>query len=382
VQETSEQKRTLFTWRQHDLHTYDNGFGEKRSQCGLCNQRFRSLPKAASCPGMRVYNPYAGPGSLERHPETLATVEELAQDGLMPANYQDIKACLHTVNGHSFIALYERKKAIPRPLDAPPAPAEAIKASSVPPKPAEERKPRKPRQRTPPDPLYGEKLTEAQEKRLAQGIALPTTFIVDEKEYVLELCFWREPFFQNQGGWWHYANRWSPESILETVREALPIGTGYKDRRFLVTATWRGETIGKASYHQRGRRDDLSTVALEEATGALADGIIEETLKRMLGEQQAEEDRLAEEERTVPCTICRQPVHVSAGPARRLVLQIDGGEPQIIEIFACEDDAERIRQARQVINIRLFDPTIAPYAYNSSVALATHTVTLPPTDQF
>lgn len=73
--------------------------------------------------------------------------------------------------------------------------------------------------------------------------------------------------------------------------------------------------------------------------------------------------------------------HSQYTPARRIVLQIAQGEPQIIEIFACEDDAERIRQARQIVNIRLFDPTIPPYAYSNSVALATETVTMPPTDQ-
>lgn len=382
MQEATEPKRTLFTWQQHNLYTHDNGFGEKRSQCTRCGQRFRSQPKGVSCPGVRVYNPYSGPGSLDARPEKLATVEELATEGLMPADYRDIHACLHTANGHTFIALYERKNAIARPSDAAPAPVEAIKASCVPPKPVEERKPRKIRQRTPPGPLSDEQMALVREKRLAQGVDLPTTFIVDEKEYALHLWFWRESFFDKQAGWWHYADRWSPEALLETVQQAIPIGSGDKDRRFHIMATWQGETIGKATYHQHGRRDDLSTVALEEATGALADGLIEETLKRMLGEQQAEADRLAEEKRTVPCTICRQPVHVSAGPARRLVLQIDQGEPQIIEIFACEDDAERIRQARQVATIRLFDPTVAPYAYTSSVALATHTVTLPPMDQF
>jgi len=217
--------------------------------------------------------------------------------------------------------------------------------------------------------LYGDKLAEAQAKRLAQGIALPTTFIIDEKDYVLELCFWREPFFHNQGGWWHYANRWSPESILETVCEAIPIGSGESDRRFLVTATWRGETIGKASYHQRGRRDDLSTIVLEEATGALAGGLLEETLARILAAQQAEADRLAEEEKVVPCAVCRLPVLARLGPARQIVLQVDHGEPQIIDVFACEDDAERIQQATQVIDLRLFNPTVQPFEYDHSRAL-------------
>jgi hypothetical protein len=167
VQETSEQKRTLFTWQQHNLYTHDNGFGEKRSQCTRCGQRFRSQPKGVSCPGVRVYNPYASASSLDGRPEKLATVEELATEGLMPADYRDIYACLHTVNGHTFTALYERKKAIPRPPDAAPAPAEAIKASCVQQKPAEERKPRKVRQRTPPGPLSDEQMALVREKRIA-----------------------------------------------------------------------------------------------------------------------------------------------------------------------------------------------------------------------
>jgi hypothetical protein len=360
----------LFTWQQHDLSTRDNGFGEKRSQCLRCGQYFRSQPKAASCPGVRVYNPYASASSFDGRPETLATVEELATEELMPADYQAMKGCLHTVNGHAFIALYERKNAIPRPPDAPPAPAEAIKASCVPSKSDEERKPRKARQRTPPDPLTDEQLAQARTKRIAQGIDLPTTFAVDERNYVLHLWFWREGFFDKQAGWWHYANRWSPEALLETVRQALPIGTRNIDRRFRVVATWRGEPIGEASYRQHGSRDDLSTVVLEEATGVLV-GLIEEVLVRMRAEQQAEEDRLMEEERTVPCATCHRPVRASDGPARRILLQIDHGEPQTIEIFACEDHAERIQRATQVVNLRLFDPTVQPSAYNSSVALAT-----------
>ncbi len=333
--ETVDQQDTrLFTWKKHHLDTRGDGFGGKRSSCGQCGQQFRSQPSAATCPGVQVYSPYAHAGHSYARPANLATVEELTRENLRPTDYAKIVACLHASNSHYFVALYKRDAVVARePGDAPP-PAEAISASCVPAKPPQERKPRAPRHRTAPDPLWGEQLVEAQKRRLARGVELPTHFEVDEKEYALHLALWREENFGSREGWSAYGNYWSPEALLEWVSKSAPGVKVDGDRRFRVTAGWRGEAIGEGAYRIR-ERFDLSTVETEEASGALVD-VIEAAVARILAEERMEAERQAEALRTVPCVTCDTPVLASAGPARQMSIVIDGGEHTTFEWYGCE----------------------------------------------
>lgn len=359
---------TLFTWQKHALYNYHDGFEKRGGTCTYCGQRFNSQPTAASCPGVKVYSPYAHPGQVDRWPDYLVSAEELAKENLMPNNYHEIRGCLHAHATTIFIALYDRRNAIARPADHQP-PAEAIKASctSVSTQP---RAPRKPHVKTAPDLPSVEKATQLQAKREKRGEQLPTEFQEDRQYYALHLGF-QKTGLGNKLFWSHHDNYWSLRELLVGVRQG-PWG-GKDGVRFHVTASYDGEIIGGGTYHKIGERQDLTQVTTEETNGALS-GLLEAAIIALLAEEEDEALREAEAQRTVPCAYCRRPVLVrESSPVRKLTIQVDQGEPVSFALHACDSHAKHVRQAT-LLNVELHELRSLP-------ALGTWTLNIAPVEE-
>jgi len=197
-----------------------------------------------------------------------------------------------------------------------------------------EEKKRKKRVRTAPFPLPPEKLEQVRAARAQRGEPLPTTFVEDERHFVLQIGRQATLAYSGvQASWEWYDSTWTVAECLETVERRLSHG------QFTVSAEWKGERIGYGRYLKR--EDQGLAIETIETSGAMV-GLLEAAI------EQAEQKRLREEEarRTVPCDYpgCDKRVLAATEMARLVQVEVDG-QAYRVTFYGCDRHQVKLKLA-------------------------------------
>src|SRR5215813_4167650 len=111
---------------------------------------------------------------------------------------------------------------------------------------SEIQKTKKKRVRSAPLPLPPEKREQVRATRESRGEALPTTFIEDERYFVLQISQQITPFDYTgprpAHDWEWYGSTWTVADCLRSIE------TRFHQRYFSVRAEYKGESIGYGKY--------------------------------------------------------------------------------------------------------------------------------------
>lgn len=193
---------------------------------------------------------------------------------------------------------------------------------------SEQKKKRK-RVRTAPFPLPPEKRVLVRAAREQKGLALPASFIEDERHFVLQIdCQTVPTDYRGPRPSYEWEWRGSTFTVADSLRiieTQIPC-----QHQFIITAEYCGEPIGKGKYLKLDDRGlEIETISSSDAMIGLLEAAIPIKMQKIEDEREAH--------RTVTCDYpgCCDQILASLGPVRQFLIQVDG-QTHTLTFYGCE----------------------------------------------